>query len=172
MITVETSARKASTSHTIQEFLSFASQLKDYTGYRDLAYIERRDGIEFTVKQVIDDYLYELKEMAEEVKFANRYVRKYRFNPKLLAYDLYNSTRLYYLILKLNDMCNVHEFSLRKPKLLLISPPAMNKALTYIYSSENKAINIFKNAHKNDIITVDNSKYVYIRDPIARFWNA
>ena len=73
MITVETSARKASTSHTIQEFLSFASQLKDYTGYRDLSYIERRDGIEFTVKQVIDDYLYELREMAEEVKFANRY---------------------------------------------------------------------------------------------------
>lgn len=160
------------TAHTVQEFISIGMQTNEYTSYNALAYIEKRNRIEFVVKQLIDDYIYELRQLMQEVQFSDKYVIKYRFNPKMLSYDLYGTTKLFYLILKLNDMCNVHEFSIANHKLNLLAPTDMKSALNSIYSSENQSMQIFNNAHKNDVIETPINKYVYVRDPIARFMNA
>lgn len=169
MITSPVGSKKVDTAHTIQEFISFGNEINDYSGYKDLAYIENRDGLEFNVKQVVDDYLYELKQLSETVEFSEKYILKYRYNPKLLAYDLYYCTRIYYMILKLNDMCNIHDFSIKKRKLVLLPPASLKKALTNIYASENQSLKIYKKKHDNDIISQPIDKYVYMRDPIARF---
>lgn len=146
--------------HTIQEFISMDKYTGKSTGYRDLSFYETIDNLEYVVKNVVDDYLYELKEMAVEVGVESRERDKFQFNPKLLCYHVYGNTKLYYIILKINDMCNVHEFTLEKNKLLMLRNSDMQASISSIYKVENAALQKYNNAHKNDksIVIIDKYK--------------
>ena len=146
------SARLLTQAHTIQEFILLGQNSNDNTSYRALSYIETRDeAIEFTIKIAIDDYLPILKENALTIKLSDSDIRTYRYNPKMLSYKLYGSTKLYYVILRMNDMCNVHEFSLSNGSLLLLAPDVMADSMSSIYKSEEFSISKYNNNHKFDI---------------------
>lgn len=169
MIYTSNGASTPNKAHTIAEFITLGNQNVDHVAYCDLSYIETRNNIEFTVKNVIDDYIYEIKKLAQEVSLSDKMVRTYRYNPKKLSYDLYNTTKLYYIILKINDMCNVHDFSLANHKIKLLESSTMSSTISSIYNSESNPLSIFSNAHKKDVIDTPIIKYVYKRDPEARF---
>ena len=122
MIYSASTNKKPAEAHTVGEFIELGNQSRTNVGYRDISYIEKRNGIEFTVKNLIDDYWYELMQASKVVPFSDKSVRKYRYNPKLLAHDLYGNTRLYYVILRLNGMCNVHDFTLENKNVRLLEP--------------------------------------------------
>lgn len=146
-----TSARLLTQAHTIQEFITLGQNSNDNTSYRALSYIESRDeSIEYTIKIALDDYLPILKENALTINLSENEIRTYRYNPKMLSYKLYGSTKLYYVILRLNDMCNVHEFSLTEGKLLLLAPNVMADSMSSIYKSEEFSISKYNNNHKFD----------------------
>ena len=135
-----------SDAHTISEFIKVGEQNKAKIGYPDLSYIEKRDGMEFVVKNTIDDYLWEFKRNAVKVVLNSDEVLEYRYNPKKLAYKLYGSTRVYYVILLMNDMCDVHQFSLKKNTLLLLTPTQLSEYLSSIYKADCKNIAAFNKA--------------------------
>lgn len=145
--------------HTIGEFIRVGTSINDHTGYRDLSYYDTRDGIEFTLKALIDDYLYELKEMAIDVNLTDKEVMKYRYNPKLLCYDIYGSTKIYYIILRLNDMCNVHEFDLATKKIKMLTTSDMSDSLGGIYKSENLSLDTYNKDHENKTIENREEKF-------------
>ena len=169
MIYSASTNKKPSEAHTVGEFIEIGQQTRTSIGYKDLTYVEKRNGLEFSVKNLIDDYWHEIIEASKVVKFSDKSVRKYRFNPKLLAYDLYGNTRLYYIILRLNGMCNVHDFSLENHNVRLLEPADASNILAKIQGAENMSLRKFTDAHKDDKIEIPILPYVYKRDPIARF---
>ena len=64
---------------------------------------------------------------------------KYRFKPKLLAYDLYGSTELFFAILFINGMYSIKDFDRRNIKL--IRKDHMSEILQAIYNAEQNYIN-------------------------------
>ena len=58
-------------------------------------------------------YMPELKDIKIKVTLSNEEYFKYRFNPKLLSYDIYGTTELWFLILEANELHSVTQFDLR-----------------------------------------------------------
>ena len=63
---------------------------------------------------------------------------KYQYKPKLLAYDIYGSTESYFMILALNGMCNLKEFSLEDRKFYALTPADLSTFMSSIYNAESK----------------------------------
>ena len=145
-------AKIPSDTHTISEFIKVGNQNKAKIGYPDLSYIEKRDGMEYIVKNTINDYLWEFKRYAKTVVLTSDEVLNYRYNPKKLAFDIYGSTRLYYIILLMNDMCDVHQFNLKNKSLLLLTPTQLSSYLSSVYKADMTSISKFNKAHENDVV--------------------
>lgn len=145
--------------HTIGELIRIGLSNNNHTGYRDLSYYDTMDRIEFTIKPLIDDYLYELKQLAIDVNLTDKEVQKYRYNPKLLCYDVYGATKIYHVILRLNDMCNVHEFDLSNKKLRMLTVTDMSESLGSIYKAENFSLDTYNKNHENGKILNKEEKF-------------
>ena len=113
--------------------------------YTDFSYRETHNGISYVIKNVINDYLPELKKLARKVLLSDKEYEKYKYKPKILSYDLYGNTEYYIYLLMINDMCNIYEFDSKK--LLIIAKSTLNLALNSIYRSERGNIIEFNNSH-------------------------
>lgn len=127
-------------SHTFSEFL--INQKTSITiSYPKLTFIEKRDNREYVVKSVINDYMYELKQATQKVILDESQELKYFYRPKLLSYDIYNTTELYYVILLLNNICNIKEFCINP--LLMLTKEDMADFMAKIYNAEKSSIQIY-----------------------------
>lgn len=161
--------RNVKETHTVNEFIKMGGQNKDNLGYNDYSYIETRERIEYTVKNIIDDYYAEMLQLAKEVKLADWAVREYRGNPKKLSDKLYGSTRYWHMILRLNGMANIHEFNLENHKLILIEPEDLYNFMTKIQATESIPIKGYKQDHMLDETPVIIERYIYVKDPSRKF---
>ena len=66
---------------------------------------------------IADKYAIELEENKKTVEFTTKEYYKYRFNPKVLSYDLYGTTELWFFILMANEIYTISEFDFKKLKL-------------------------------------------------------
>ena len=66
---------------------------------------------------IADKYAIELQENKKTVEFTTKEYYKYRFNPKVLSYDLYGTTELWFFILMANEIYTISEFDFKKLKL-------------------------------------------------------
>lgn len=155
----KTSLTKITDTHTINEFINMGLNSSDNNTYRDLSYFETRNGMEFIVKTILDDHIDTLLENTVTVLLEDKDVRRYKFNPKMLSYDLYRTTKLFYIIMRLNGICNVHEFNLHNREIKLIPSTAMSKAISSIFKEEKFSLQTYNNKHKNDIIVEEIEKY-------------
>ena len=119
--------------HTLIEFIA-AGQSSTDLSYSKLSYVEKRDGIDFPVHNIIDDYIDELKEKCLTITLSDSEWIKYRFRPKLLANDVYGTTEAYFLILLLNNICDIKEFYDKSLKML--KKDDLFEALSQIYNVE------------------------------------
>ena len=69
--------------------------------------------IVYSSDNVLYDYLEEIKSKAVDYTFSDSEYMKYKYRPKLLAYDIYGSTELYFVILAMNNTCNIKDFNKR-----------------------------------------------------------
>ena len=63
---------------------------------------------------ISDKYANELEENKHIVELTTKEYYKYRYNPKLLSYDIYGTTELWFFILMANELYSISEFDLRK----------------------------------------------------------
>jgi hypothetical protein len=134
--------------HSLSEFINMGQSITrlDYIKF----ILEDKHGdYGYMVHNVLDDYLDDLKDNAIWVKLTEKQVLDYRYNPKKLSFKLYETTLFHHIILKVNDMCNVHDFSLESGRLRLIPVDLMNDILTEIYSHEKTTIMNYNNTHSN-----------------------
>lgn len=129
--------------HTLQEFIESGYNTNIPT-YDSWCFVDSYNNIKFTVKNVLDDYLVELKSLSTKVYLTDKEITKYNYNPKLLSADVYGTTDLFYMILLLNGICNVKEFVNINP-IRMIKKDDLMSYLSNIITSERQDIQTYNN---------------------------
>lgn len=118
------------------------------TDYSNMSFIEERESIQFAVGNIVtDDYFPELKAKAVKVYLDDKEIQKYKYRPKMLAYDVYDNTELYYIILRINDLYNAKDFNLSKKYVYLLSKKDLKEFLADLYTFNNTNILAFNSKH-------------------------
>lgn len=130
--------------HNLSEFLQ-AGRNSKAASYGDFCYFERDGNIVYTVKNIMDTYLPELKELAIVVVLSDEEYDKYVYNPKRLAYDVYGSTDLYHIIMQLNNIANIRDFDMKR--LLMLRKSDLMEIITRIMTGESKDMAMFNRLH-------------------------
>lgn len=133
-------------SHTLDEFKAAYNNRSVVPLYESFCYQEQNGGIKYVVKNVLDDYLYELKKLSINIELNNDELVKYNYKPKLLSADIYGMTDFFYIILLINGICNVKDFHDINP-IKLIPSDTLGDYLSSITTNESKNIKIFNSCH-------------------------
>ena len=118
--------------YTLDDFISM--QISDDMTYYNFSILEVIDGVEHLDSNLVEIYLEELKSKCIPVQFSEEQLKKYKYNADLLAYDLYGSVQLDFVILLLNDMYDPKEFT--KKNVILPHSSTLSKFLNDVYSKE------------------------------------
>lgn len=122
---------------TIEEFIESGSGVT--ISYPTLSFTDMlSNGTWVSVHNVINDYIDELRNACINVELNTEQQFKYFYKPKLLCLDMYGNPELYFILLLINDMADVKEFT--KPVIKMLRKSHMSEVLTLIYNAEKKAI--------------------------------
>lgn len=86
-----------------------------------------------------DKYASELEANKKWVSLSTKEYYHYRFNPKLLSYDVYGTTELWFFILMANELYTMAEFDLRR--LILYDASVITK-LNHMLNLEKNRIEV------------------------------
>ena len=136
------STSKVEETYTVEDFIELGKSIDDIQ-YSKFAILSKASNdvenpILYAEHNVIYDYEEEFKILSQTIEMTDSEYHKYRFKPKLLAYDLYGSTELFFVILYINGMYNIKDFDRRIIKL--ISKKNMTDLLEAIYNAEQNYI--------------------------------
>lgn len=113
-----------------------ASGTNDDMTYRNFSIIERIKGMEIIDHCLIDDYIPELKSLCMQITGLTSAERiKYRYAPDILAYDMYGSTQLDFIVMLVNGVATPEEFTMRG-KLYLPKNSVLKAFLSAVYNAE------------------------------------
>lgn len=132
---------------TITELIR-VGKTKNLTYYKT-SLIEKVEHIECATKNILLDYIDELLSVAVTVTLSDNEYHKYTFRPKLLAYDIYGDTDLYFLIMIINNINNEKDFDMRTLKII---PPTSMEIVDSIYNTENKFLYRFNDKTEQEAI--------------------
>lgn len=105
MRTIESQAAKNSLNSLTPAKLSFKTVLA----------ISKQTALKLNTRAVFTDYMYHLRnDQCTYVIFTEESARRYMYKPKLLAYALYGSPDFYQLIMRLNHMKSVADFTMER----------------------------------------------------------
>ena len=127
----------AAATHTLDDFIE--NQSADQITFRNFSLFEKLNDLEIFYKNILEDYMDSLKNICIKAKLDTKQYQRYRYFPDLLAYDVYGSTQLDFIVLAANDMADPKDFNLKKLKL-----PSASRLRTYlneVYNSNSNWIN-------------------------------
>ncbi len=109
---------------------------------------EKRNGMKMVVNfnNLVIKYMPELKDIKIKVTLTNEEFAKYKYNPKLLSYDIYGTTELWFLILEANELHSITQFN--SNTIYLFRTDIVEK-MTRILNLEKEA----KNYNEEEIAT-------------------
>ena len=157
---------------TISELIE-SGKNSTFTYDKFCIYEKINDELYVPFKNVLNDYIDELRQLALNVELTNSEYNKYIYKPRLLAYDVYGSTDLYFIILTLNNIFNEKQFDMKKIKML--KPEDLTEVLSEIYNSEKKFIDSGNRAAEDDtdmFITINDSGESFSQQLINKYPNA
>ena len=134
---------KPSETFTIDQFIACQSDYE--ASYYNFSFIDTinydymNETIHYAAYNVISDYLDEIRDKCIQVKLSDAEMMKYIYRPKLLAYDIYKNQELAFLILIINDMYSIKQFT--KNKLLLPRKNDMIEICKQLFNSNKQSIN-------------------------------
>lgn len=128
----ETASSNPALTYTLDDFIR--AGLSDDMTYRNFSILEIVDGVEHLDHNLIEDYQDELQLLCQDVELDIEQYKKYKYAPDLLAYDLYGSVQLDFVILFANGIIDPKDFDLKVIKLPYAS--VMKEFLNKVYNSE------------------------------------
>ena len=129
---------KTSTTYTLDQFIQAGRMTT--VSYNRFSYREASsNGTIVSILNVINDYMDGIQENAVNVELNREQYRKYRMKPKLLCFDVYGNTEVYWVIMLMNGIIDVKEFDMKVLKMLRVDD--METLLTNIYNAEYKWMN-------------------------------
>lgn len=140
---------------TVEDFIEMGPS--DEITYKNFSilvnFIGEKSTVEYAQDNIIYDYMDEIMEKAVEIELSDMDYIKYKYKPKLLSYDIYDTTELFFVILAMNGMCNIKDFTKRKIKLLYKKD--MYDVLNKIYSAEYEYIMYNRNHIQSTNYSID-----------------
>lgn len=118
--------------YTLEDFVKM--QISDEMTYHNFSILEVINGVEHLDTNLVEQYLDILKDKSVQITLSNDEMNRYRYCPDLLAYDIYKSVQLDFVILLLNDMVDPKEFT--RNKIYLPYASSLSSFLNDIYSKE------------------------------------
>jgi hypothetical protein len=133
--------------HTIEEFILEGESSSAVT-YFSTSILSGDNGIKYSVDNVVFDYLDEIKDLKLQVKLNASDYKKYKQDGVfMLAYNVYGTRDVAYLILALNGIYNPQEFTmnpiymLRKSDLISVLEAIKNAEKEYLaYNREQNGM--------------------------------
>jgi hypothetical protein len=126
----------AATTYTLTEFINMGSS--DEQTYHNFSITRNTLDAQFVDIDIIDYYLDELKSLCVEVNTITEEEKAtYKYAPDLLAYHLYGSTQLDFIIMLCNGIIDPKEFDFKTNVLLLPRPDTLTEFLSEVYNSES-----------------------------------
>ena len=127
--------------HTVEEFIESNAGSKSIN-YYNFSILQQEEVSGETLQlldmNIVDDYIDELQSVCVNVQLSDKELMKYSYNPGLLAYDIYGSTELEFVILKINGVIDHKDFNF--PTIKLVEVSVLDDILSTIYSAESKFI--------------------------------
>lgn len=127
---------KTEDTYTIESLISAGKGI--IISYSNFAILENIGGIYLPTNNVLYTYLEDIKKMAVTVTLSPMELHRYKYKPKLLSYDVYGVTDLYFVIMALNGIIDVKDFE--KDKIKMLKTEDMNQLMSIIYNAEKKYI--------------------------------
>ena len=131
-INTSTNGLTPALTHTLQEFIKMQST--DEMTYRNFSILEKSHNLEILDHNIIRDYMTELEPYYQYIVLTYDEAVKYKYAPDLLAYDVYGSVQLDFVVMMLNDVIDPKEFVF--DEVILLYKDALDILLSEIYSSE------------------------------------
>lgn len=132
---------RPATTYTITDFINEGKS--DDLTYANFAVIRNSKLGQYTEINVLDFYLDELKKVSLKIEtFSEEEIAKYKYQPDLLAYDIYGSTQLDFIILLLNGIIDPKEFDFSRGYILVPTKTNLYNILEKIKNAENKWLNL------------------------------
>lgn len=123
--------------YTLNQFIALKDV--DRIVYRRYSIMQRsltNKELLYCIDNVIHTYMDEMKKKRKIVSVTESERIKYAYKPKLLAYDVYGSTELFFILLALNGMCNMKQFDLIERKFFALTPQDCAQFMSDIYNAE------------------------------------
>ena len=129
--------------YTLNQFI----EMKDIDKlvYRRYSIMQRsltNEELIYCIDNVIYTYMEEMNARRKIVSVTETERIKYAYKPKLLAYDIYGSTELFFLLLALNGMCNLKQFDLSERRFFALTPQDASTYMSNIYNAESEYIRL------------------------------
>jgi hypothetical protein len=123
----------AAQTYTLDQFILMKST--DDMTYNNFSIYGVIDGQKILESNLVDEYLTELAKLSNVVQLNTDEYKRYKYSPDLLAYDVYGSTQLDFVVLAANDMIDPKDFNLKRLKLPTVS--AMKLFLNEVYNANS-----------------------------------
>jgi hypothetical protein len=122
--------------YTLEQFISMKNT--DDMTYNNFSIYGLIDGQQILESNLIDEYLDELYKICSPVQLSVDEQKNYKYAPDLLAYDVYGSVQLDFIVLASNDMVDPKDFNLKKLKLPTAS--RLREFLNEVYGANSNWI--------------------------------
>ena len=134
---------------TFKDFIEMGGQ--DEITYRNFSILRYNVQTEFVEQNILDYYIRELRSLCIKVtEFSEEDIVKYRYAPDMLAYYLYKSTQLDFIILLCNGIIDPKEFDFKRKYIYLPKASVLNEFLSNVYNSESTWLDINRADIKNE----------------------
>lgn len=130
---------------TIEDFVTAGQNIS--ISYQNLSFLYTlTNGTSLSILNVIADYIKEIQNACVNVSLDQAQQFKYFYKPKLLCSDIYGNPELYYIIMLINDIVDVKEFT--KPIIKMPRKAHMSDIISMIYNANKEDIDNFNNEKK------------------------
>lgn len=119
--------------YTLEQFILMKNT--DDMTYNNFSIYGLIDGQKVLESNLIDEYIDELVAISSIVQLTDQEYKKYKYAPDLLAYDVYGSVQLDFIVLAANDMIDPKDFNLKRLKLPTVS--RLREFLNEVYGANS-----------------------------------
>lgn len=131
--------------YTLEQYISCKSD--STISYHNLSFIDKYDNIEYDTYNVLSDYIEDIqKDYCVTVVLSDDELYKYMYRPKLLCYDIYGNGELAFIIMLINDICDVKKF--KKRTIYMPRKENMSELTRYLFNANKKVISAYNNKSK------------------------
>ena len=128
--------------YTLKQFINL--QAKDDITYQNFSILnasEVEPNIYYAIDNVIHNYITDIEDIIKTVRITDELDRlRYEYKPKLLAYDIYGSTEMYFILMALNGVYNIKDFTLSDYTFKALNQSDMFEFASKVYNAEETAL--------------------------------